>query len=218
MAKFKQFLTENNTLNNLIKYLIEGTGFSITDLLKDAPSDRNKKFYKQRKSEGKQGSFLEDVIWDETSDSLTLKYKVVPTFDSSVKVTNKQSNISSAKEYQVEIQFEDVEKFLGSKEDFFSVLSKKEQGELFKILVKDGTVKVHSNSLDFYFQGVWENGDNLGYSIYPFTGTKGKGIWSKRHKNASSAIYVTKHLMEVLKTIPFVSNKAVKQLRDNYQK
>jgi len=217
MGNFKTFLNESISFDNLLNYIIEGTGFSVTDFLKDAPSQRNKKFFAQRQSEGKTGSILKDVIWDEESDSLTLKYRVVPTFDNKVGTVTKNTSFKTNKEYHVEIQFEDVEKFLGSKEDFFSVLTKKEQDELFKILVKEGTVKVHSDAYDWYWQGGWENASKLKYSIYPFTGTKGKGIWSKRHKNSSTAIYITKHIMEALKTIPFVSNKVVKLLRDNYQ-
>lgn len=218
MAKFKHFLTEQINLKSFINYLIEGTGFKLKEYVKDIPSKRNEKFYKERLDNGKTGSFLIDVDWDENSDSLTLKYRVVPTFDTKVGTTTKNSTFKTDKEYHVEIQFEDIDKFLGSKEDFFSVLNKRQQDDLFGILVKDGTVKVHSDDFSWYWQGAWENADQLGYAIYSFTGTKGKGIWSKRHKGESPAIYITKHLIEVIKTIPFIKNTIVKMLRDKYQK
>jgi len=218
MAKFKQFLTEEILINTFYNYLLEGTGFKLKEFVKDIPSERNKKFFKQRQEIGKTGSFLRDVIWNEKKDVLTLKYRVIPTFDKSVKTVNKNANIKTSKEYYPEIQFEDVESFLGSKKDFFTVLNKRQQDELFSLLVKDGTVKVHSTDMSWLYQGVWENASELGYSIYPFKGTKGKGIWSRRHKGESPAVYITKHLIEVINTIPFTKNTIVKKLRDKYQK
>jgi len=209
MGKFKDLINENVNLFNAI---LEGTGFTFSDYVKEVPSPRNIQFYELRKKEGKTGSFLKGVDWDEKNDGLILKYDVVPTYKKDIKVVDNFGKIKGATKYNIEIMFEDVEKNLGKKKEFLA-LKKNEQIELFRIMLKKGTIKVNSNDFSWYFQGGLENASELGYAIKPFKGVKGKGIWSRRHRNEVPAIYITKHIIEVMKTIPFLVTKIVSMIK-----
>jgi hypothetical protein len=210
---YKQFLTEyTDQCSKWLQVVFEGSGFTIDDLRKDAPSPRNIKFYKERQSQGKTGSFIDEVGWNEDKDVLTVTFKTTPTYDSNVKTISNTGKEKSGTFYTTMIQFEDVNKYLGSKKDFFE-LSKKEQNDFIKEMVKEATVKVHANDLSYFYQGTWENADALGFAIKKFPGPKGKGIWSKRHRGESPAIYITKHLIEILTITPFLINTMGKMLR-----
>jgi len=69
-------------------------------------------------------------------------------------------------------------------------------------VIKNAPVKLHSNDMSYYWQGVWEMGDKYGYSLFPFPkwqgAEKGDGTWARRHIGKSSGIYLTKHLLELL--------------------
>ena len=114
--------------------------------------------------------------------------------------------------YEVEVLFEEISQYLGTKEEFLS-LSKGDQIKKLRELVRKGEVRIHANDFSFYYQGMWENADALDYSIYDFPGPAGKGIWSTRHKGESPAIYISKHIIEVLSAIPFAIDEISSEIR-----
>ncbi len=215
---YMQLLGES--LQGLIKNALieESEGFTLDEYTTEIPSERNKKFYKQRQEIGTTGSFLEESWWDVDKDAVFVKYRINPTFEKKVKVVDLDAKVTTDDHYEILFMFEEAEKHLGDIEEFFGVLTKKEQVELFRTMVKEGTLKVHSNDMSWLFQGVWENASALGFSIYPFTGVKGKSIWSNKHvgEDIPAQPYVTKHIIEAIKTIPFRVSQIVKALRDKH--
>lgn len=191
---------------------LEEDGFTIPDFRTNGISSRNRNFLQQRKSEGKSGSTLTSVTFNKRKNTLLLQYKSVPTFDSKVGVTTKNWNAGqtgaykdppyakTARSYKIQVLFEDVEKHVGTREDFVS-LTDFEQEEFIRALIRDCPVRIHSNDKSFYFQGVWENGDELGFSLHPFPGSSGTGEWSSEHVGEDPGIYVTKHILEVFEEI-----------------
>lgn len=214
---FKSFLiTELQEFNDLYNIIFEGTGKTLEELLKVIPSDRNRYFLKKRQEDGNSGSFLQFVDWNEKNDYIRLIYHVVPTYEKIIKIisSTKTGNEYISDHYECILELEDTKKFLGLKDEFLK-LSSKEQEKLFRKYINETTLKVHSNSLDFYWQGTWENLDREGISVYHFPSMKPKGkqIWSIRHKNEKYALYLGKHILEVLGTLKFLVSKIVKMIR-----
>jgi len=188
--------------------LLEGSGFTIDDFKKNATSQLTKKHFKIRQEDGDQGVLLEDTKWNEKDDTLWLQFFVMPTFDKKVPIMTKKGSEKKDNHYTIEIVFDEVGQILGAKKEFLE-LSKKDQITKMRKLIKEGETRIWSNDLSFWFQGGYENSDKLDYNIYPFPGPKGKGIWSKKHKGESPAIYITKHMIEVFQTMPFITDEIV---------
>lgn len=218
----QKMFTESVQTNKLKSYLLgniyqllEGSGFNIADLRKNAVSNITKKYYKLRHSdEGHQGSTLESVIWDQSLDSLLLQFFIIPTYKQKVKTVDINGNQKTDNHYEVEIMFEEISKWLGTKKEFLN-LQPKEQISKIREMIKKGEVKIHSNDMSWRFQGGESNAADLGYEIYDFKGPKGKGIWSKRHMGENPAIYITKHILEVLTVIPFIPQEILKMIKES---
>jgi len=186
---------------------------TLKELDKSLPSNRNKFFFKQRKNEGDSGSFFKDIRW--TKNKLTLEYKVQPTFESPNSAVTKKGNSTSSKQYTIEIAFFNADKYLGTKNNF-AQLPKKEQVDGVRKMINNSEVRIHSSSPDFLWQGIWERATKNDYNLHPFPKNKkfGKDIWKKRHENKET--YSTKHIMEVVKTIPFLASTIAKKIREKY--
>jgi len=208
MAKFKEFLISEA---NLLQALLEGTGLVFSDYVDVVPSQKNIEFYKLRQEGGKTGSFLKEVVWDEDNNGLLLRYEVTPTYENKVKIVNKQGKQSSGSKYIIEVLFEDVDDYLGNKKEFLT-MKKKDQIAKFRQMMRKATIRIWSNDASHWWQGSFEQADKYGYAIYKFPGPKGKGIWARRHIGRTSGIYGTKHLIEVMKTIPFLATKIINML------
>lgn len=218
---FKEFLlNENIEISIFFQILLESTGKTFDELKNKIPSLRNRYFYDLRKKEGKTGSFLQYVIWNEKDDYFRIVYHVVPTYSKQVKII---SSTKTGKEYisdhyEVILEFQDTKEYLGSIKDFLK-LSFKEQEKLFRRYVNETKIKVHSNSPDFLYQGAFENLDREGVSVYPFPSEvpKGKQIWASRH-NGAGKLHLSKHLIEVLQTVHFLIFKILKLIKIEYGK
>lgn len=207
---------------------LDEAGFTIPSFKSDGVSSRNRDFYQIRKSQGSSGSKLTSVSWNKRKDTLTLQYKVTPTYDSKVGVTTKGWSAGStgrysdppyaktARTYKVQIQFEDVSKHIGTRSEFLDLLIEWEKEEFIRALIRDCPVRVHSNDKSFYFQGVWENGDELDFAIHPFPGTKGQGEWSQKHVGEYPGVYITKHILEVFEQIPQDTDKIMERIERKY--
>lgn len=204
------------------------SGFTIQDFLTNGTSDRNRFFLNQRKSEGNSGAKLTSLSFNKRKHTLRLQYKVTPTFDSTVGVTTNTWNAGSkgdytdplyaktARSYKVVVLFDNVEEHVGTLPEFLA-LSEVDQVEFIVALVNDCPVRVHSNDKSFYFQGVWENGDELGYAVHPFPGVRGEGEWSMRHVGEDPGIYTTKHIVEVFETVRLDVAEIVKRINSKYR-
>lgn len=216
MNDFKQYLLEEIDAVQFLEFLAEGTGLSLDELKRLIPSDRNRKFLKIRREEGHTGSFIQEVIWNEKKNHIRLIYHTKPTYETPVKIVSstKTGAIYESDHYEVIFELQDTKEFLGNKEDFLK-LSSKEQVESFRNYLTTTKIKVHSNGLDFYWQGAWENLSKKEYSVYPFPADRpfGKQKWSVRHKGKPNAIYITKHILESIETVPFLVSKIVKMIR-----
>lgn len=208
--KFKDYY--NETLQSIIDTLM--LEFTVNDFNKIVPSKRNRDWLKKRQEEGITGSFLKDVIWK--GNSITLKYDTKPTPTKPIQKISKAGNKSGTKIYKIEIKFVKVKEYMGTQKDFI-VQSKGEQIVRVRNMIRSATVKVHSNAPDFLFQGSWMRGVENNYNIYPMPAkrNKDKGIWKGR--NGGKNEYITKHLLEVVRTIPFVADKIAKSIREKYK-
>lgn len=205
----------------------KSSGFTIGDFRANGTSSRNRDFYQQRRSSGRSGSTLTSVTWNKRLDTLTLQYKTVPTFDTTVGVTTKDFDAGekgqyrqppyskTAKSYKIQVKFDDVSYHVGTRNEFLQ-LDDFEKGQFIQSLIQDCPVRIHSNDKSFYFQGAWENGDSLGFAIHPFKGTAGTGEWSRRHTGEYPGIYTTKHIVEVFETIPGDVNEIVRRIVSKY--
>jgi len=208
--KFVDYYNEN--LQSILDILL--LEFTVADFSKSVPSDRNREWLKKRKEEGITGSYLEDVIWNGTS--ILLKYKTNPTPTLPIKKISKAGDESNTKIYTIEIMFEKVIDYLGTKKDYI-VQTKGEQIVRVRSMIRGAKVKVHSNAPDYLFQGSWMRGVENDYNIYPMPGkrNKDKGIWKARHGNKDE--YITKHLLEIVRTIPFIADKIAQTIREKYK-
>jgi hypothetical protein len=207
------FFVINLAGKNLIKEnLLEGSGFTIDDLRKNAISPITKKYSKLRDTEGEQGSILEELMWNELEDTMLMQFFTLPTYTKTVDTITKKGSEKSDNHYRVFVQFDEVAKWLGKKSEFVDLKSN-ERIRLLRNMIRKGEVRLHANDFSFYFQGMWENAAILGYNIFDFPGPKGKGIWSNRHEGESPAIYISKHLFEVLGTIPFIIDEINKKIK-----
>lgn len=209
--RFKEYYYEEVVSEDL-NLLFEG--LPIKNFNKNIPSHINKKYFKLRQKEGNTGSFLKRVQWNKGKNTLTLFFEVTPTPTRPIKVISRNGKISKGSKFKSEIQFEDVSDYIGNLKDFLEK-SKTDQTKLIRGLVKTGTVNLHSNDMSWIWQGVWRRAQDNNYNIYPVPANrmKDKGIWLDRHgKN----IYCTKHIMEIMTVLPFLSNTIAKMIREKY--
>lgn len=206
---------------------LQEDGFTIPDFRTNGTSSRNLTFYRQRQDQGRSGSTLTSVAWNKRRDTITLQYKVVPTFDTTVGVTTKNWNAGekgaykqppyarTARSYKIQVMFENVSDHVGTRSEFLDMIPG-EQEAFLDAMIRDCPVRVHSNDKSFYFQGVWENGDKLGYVIHPFPGVTGTGEWSRKHTGEYPGIYTTKHILEVFYTIPTDTQTIAQRIASKY--
>ena len=198
----------SQNIQGLEDFLIE---FTIKDYSKVVPSKRNREWLRKRQQEGFTGSTLQSLQWKIKKDTILLKYKVKPTPTEPTKKISKAGKSSSTKNYEAELLFEEVSKYLGTKKDFKSQ-TKGTQIKRVRDMIKNATVKVHSNAPDFFFQGAWRRASDADYNIYPIPTKKDKGIWKARNDNKDE--YITKHLIEVVRTVPFLADTIAKLIRE----
>ena len=191
-------------LNTLLEY-------TVKDFKSDGVSPLTKKHFKIRQAEGQPGLTLESIIWDETEDSLLLEYFVIPTFDDSVTVTDFKGGSSKDNHYETEVEFTEVSQYLGTKEEFLE-LSKGDQIKKLREMIKNSDILLHSNSPVWYWQGHFENANEKDFAIYDFQGTKGKGIWQKKH--GDKKLNISKHIFSTLQVIPFTVDEISKKIRE----
>jgi len=212
--RFKQtYYKDIQVISEDMELLFEN--LPIKNFNKLIPSHINKKYFKQRKDSGDVGSFLKKVDWNNKLGTLKLTYSVVATPTLPIKNIAKTGRITGAKKYKTEVQFGDVEQYLGKRKDFLK-LSKGEQIKKMRMLSKNGSIKLHSNDMSWIYQGVWRRAQDNDYNIYPLPKNRmdDTGYWKGKH---GKEIYATKHIMEVIGTIPFTVDTISQMIRKKYK-
>jgi hypothetical protein len=221
--KFKDYYYKS-TIQSIIEsfeYIVEGEGFKITDYYKNVASPRNKHFLSDREENGTSKSTLSMIDWDDKKDHLTLFFETTPTYEKNVKIINNKGNVvdGTSNFYTIRIQFEDVSEYLGSKEEFLDI-PKKEQIKRINRMIKEDTAKVGSDDCSWYFQSVAENASIMKYAIDEFPKNKPHqtGKWAKKHRGEKPPVLlITKHILECVKIIPFISDSIAKKIREKYE-
>jgi hypothetical protein len=221
--KFKEFYNHKETLQNIIESLqviVEGEGFRLTDYYKNIASPRNKHFLNDRETKGTSKSILSMIDWDIKKDTLTLFFETTPTYEKNVKIVNIKGNIVDGTSifYTVRIQFEDISEYLGSKEEFLDI-PKKEQIKRINKMIKEDTAKVGSDDMSWYFQSGFENASIMKYAIDEFPKNKPHqiGKWAEKHRGEKPPVLlITKHILECVKIIPFISSEIMIKINRKY--
>lgn len=188
---YNEFVLFGKNLQSLLE------GLTIPDIKKNAISSRNKEWLDKRRKEGFTGSFLEAVNWIEDSNEIVLEFAVKPTYDIPALNFTPEGKEYEDTKYTVEIVFENVSKFLGSK-DTFKSFSNKEQGDLVLDMIDKAEVRIWSSDPSWIFQGSFEAFDDLDASPYPLWAPHGRGVWNSRH---GIEPHVTKHLAEIFEIL-----------------
>ena len=209
--KFKDYY--NETLQGAIDQLL--IEFTVKDFRTFVPSERNKLWLKKRRDTGNIGSFLKDVIWNDKKNTLLLKFTSIPTPTLPIKKISKTGNSSNARQYKIEIQFENVSNYLGTKSEFIS-LTKGTQIKRVREMNKLATVRVHSDDPSYLWQSSWYTATENDFNIYkmPSKNSIDTGIWKSRHENKKE--FINKHILEVIQNISFIPDEVAKLIRDKY--
>lgn len=142
--------------------------------------------------------------------NLTVTFQVLSTFMNGEPVYAGYTD-SKDGEYAVVIQFQNANQFC----DFgtLSMESNDSKIQIVKKIIENCDVKVYSDDPSFYYQGFWEDLDQVNMSLYPFPGPKGDGKWQAFHfvsgglKNPM--VRVTKHIGQIaLEYSKFINNIA----------
>lgn len=179
--------------------------FSIPDWLKNGISDRNKKFYDERKKNYNVSEFLRST-YNRKKSTITLYFRITPTFSGgkkTVKLTKKNGDWREGKYYTLQVQFVDVNSLISPKE--WMNLSKKYRIEIVHDIIDGMDVRYHSNDASFLWQGTWKRLWGIDSSIHKFPDKPDKGIWGARHGNQD--IYLTKHFLNTLPTLKFNADR-----------
>jgi hypothetical protein len=149
-----------------------------------------------------------------------LTFQVKPTYKQSQGNYTKQgSETSKKKSYTVKVQFQKINDWLESKQTFLE-LSKGEQIEFIRGIVKGADVKIWSDDPSWLYHGHYENAVELDYSLYPWPGLpKAKGTWATIKTGSPTTQYfsLSKHMIEVLTVIPFIPDEIAGKIRTKYE-
>ena len=205
--------------------------YTISDLRSNAPNPHEKQFLKTRQTKGEQGTFLTGLSWNDrnkraigkekNTSTLTLTFNVRPTYKGSQgNYTQKGTQTGTKKNYQVKIQFQNINDWVESRQAFLG-LTKGEQIEFIHGIIKDADVKIWSDDPSWIYQGNYENAVELDYSLYswPSNVPKAKGRWAKIKTGSTTTPYfsLSKHMIETLTIIPFIADQIAKMIREKYE-
>lgn len=210
--------------------LFEEKGYTIPDLRKNAWNPHEKKFYDIRMEHGSHGIKLMELWWNDRntraveperySSTLTLIFKVTPTWEQEVKNLSPTLQKSVKDHYVFKLQFRNINQFIGTREEFLS-LDKSDQVDFIKQIMRIVPVRLWSSDYSWYYQGNFENAVTLDYSIYkwPKNAPRATGRWAKIKTGSTSRPYygLSKHSIEILRKMPLFINKIVKMINYLYQ-
>lgn len=235
----RRFVNFNNDLTKVIEstknrpnisFHIINEGYTVADLRQNGIDAHTAGFYSDRQRRGLHPPILMAVSWndknwravgkDKYTSTLTLAYKVAPTFGASRGNTTKTGGNQVKTFYTVKIQFQGINEWIESREAFLNDLTPAEQLEFMKGIIAGAEVKVHSDDMSWLYQSGWENGSKLDYALYPFPERipSQRGIWLQRKTGDSTPpnFIITKHIMEVLDAVLDGANEIVAAIIQKY--
>lgn len=212
-------------------------GYSIPDLFNNIKNKHELDFYKDRQTNGTHISNITQISWndknwraiggDRNMSTLTLTFKVKPTYGIPDFVFTKTGSKTNANEYTIRVQFQDINAWVESRSAFLD-LNIADRKEFMQSVLKLAPVKLWSNDPSWMFRGSYENSTDLGYSMYDF---HKQGIpaqdpsqtnsaynkYYRPHGSEKPAIFtLSKHMIEVLKKLPELSDEIIRLIAQKY--
>ena len=139
---------------------------------------------------------------------LRLTFHAFPTILGHKSRSNKYDNKSKVY-YTIQIQFLDIDKVFDLKK-----LISLNSNDVKKI-AENCEVQFYSSDESFYWQGFWEDLDSTNSAIYPFEGTKGKGVWRQIHVDSGELIdrkkRITKHIKQLIEDFDLILENQIKR-------
>lgn len=139
--------------------------------------------------------YLELVFWADAT------YQDKNTDNQTIPQVEQRFGITPDGKYLLVVDFLKVKRWLRDY-DTYMTTNKQRLYYYIKSLVHNCDAKFYSDDPSFYWQGVFEDLSMEKMSIYPFTGTNGRGIWRDRHFQSGGLqnpkIRVTKHIAQVI--------------------
>jgi hypothetical protein len=207
-------------------------GYNIADLRQNAIDSHTQGHFSDRQNQST-GSELADLSWndknkratgkDRYTSTLTLTYKVTPTQGgrSQANFTKDGTQTGTKQKYTIKVQFQDINGWIESRQAFLNDINDQDRKEFMDAIIKEAEVKVFSDDPSWVLQGHFYNAAELDYSIFPYPSSlpAPTGYWAKIKTGSSEVPYfsISKHVMEVLETIPNHSNKIIDMIKSKYQ-
>lgn len=212
-------------------------GYSIPDLFNNVKNKHELDFYKDRQTNGSHVSDITQISWndknwraigaDRDTSTLTITFKVSPTYGVPNFVFKKDGGKTHANGYTIRVQFQDINAWVESRIAFLA-LNSADRKEFINSVLKLAPVKLWSNDPSWMFRGSYENSTDLGYSMYDFhkqgiptqKPSEVNSAYNKYYKPYGSekpAIFtLSKHMIEVLKKLPDLSNDIIRLINQKY--
>jgi hypothetical protein len=174
----------------------------LKDLDPGGVSGITQRAFDKRQSEGSTGVNLASAHL-QFPDLLELGFEVESSFGDTGQMTVSGQRIGGYDpHYMCYLQFSGLDRVMGN--DFLSLPRNAQKRVLLKVF-DDCDVKVNCNCPAWYFQGHAEDMAKKGGAIVSFRGTKGQGIWRRRHQASGGLtdprVRVCKHLYQVAEEI-----------------
>jgi len=212
-------------------------GFSIPDLFNNVSNPHELEFYNDRQQSGSHVSNITQISWndknwralgaDKNTSTLTITFKVSPTYGVPKFVFKKDGGKTNAPGYTIRVQFQDINAWVESRFAFLE-LEPRDQVEFMDAVLKLAPVKLWSNDPSWMFRGSYENATDLGYSMYDFhkqgiptqDPSQNNSAYNKYYRpygEPKPAIFtLSKHMIEVLKKLPDLSDDIIRLINKKY--
>jgi len=240
--KVKESIEDNNIESSLYLFgenltQLTEDGYSIPDLFNNVQNKHELDFYNDRQTNGTHSSKITQISWndknwraigdDKNMSTLTLTFKVKPTYGVPNFVFTKTGSKIQANEYTIRIQFQDINSWVESRSAFLD-LNTIDRKEFMASVLKLAPIKLWSNDPSWMYRGSYENSTDLGYSMYDFhkqgiptqDPSKVNSAYNKYYRPYGSekpAIFtLSKHMIEVLKKLPDISDDIIRLIVNKY--
>lgn len=166
---------------------------TLRDLNTNGVSNITYKAYNDRMKSDNNLALLDSVTFANNGEDVRCTFSVE---GSSPSIQNDYTDYKPGF-YTVMIQF------IGGVKYFSNALNRESISNAWDQMVQNCDIKVFSDDPSFYYQGFWEDLDNLNMTIFPYNGPNSDGIWTERHGTSGGnlvipEIRVTKHLKQIM--------------------
>ena len=194
------FMQMNETDTHTRQFLREA--LSLRSLGRSAISNLTASHLDQRMNDPEANSHVEliEAKWKVHDNEVVVFFYCSPTYGGQ-KVLTPSAAPYQGSFYNVVFQFEGVETFLGSIDEF-SKKNESDREKAIEDMMWNCPVKVYSNDPSFYYQGNWEDLAKVDGVVFDFPGPTGTGYWHNRHASAGGLanpnIRITKHMAQIV--------------------